>query len=447
MIPYGNNIVIIGGGFAGINVAQNLLNKQKDLHVTLVDRNNYNFFPPLLYQVATGFLDVSNISYPYRKLFRNHPNFNFRMGDLLEIKPEENLVVLSSGELRYSKLIVATGTESNFLGNENVRKYAVPMKTVADALLLKNTLLTRFEQATLSHDPVEQKKLTNIVIAGGGPTGVEIAGMLSELKQNVFKKDYPELAALPFDIYVLDGLPTLLAPMTKKSQGYALKSLNALGAIIRLNQLVKDYDGESVLLGDGTRIETNNLIWTAGVTGQVFNGLPAEFYGRGKRLMVDACNKIKGTENIYAIGDTCLQTLDKNFPGGHPQLAQVAIQQGQNLAHNILAELNGKPLKPFRYHDKGSMAIIGRNKAVTDLPKPNIHFQGFIAWLIWLFIHLLSLVNFRNKLKTITSWTAAYISKDQYLRMIVRPAIKESAGTGGGIGKAIAAAFAKEIQR
>jgi NADH dehydrogenase len=425
MIPYENNIVIIGGGFAGINVAQNLLNKQHDLHVTLVDRNNYNFFPPLLYQVATGFLDVSNISYPYRKLFRNHPNFSFRLGDLLEIKPEENLVVLSSGELRYSKLILATGTESNFFGNENVRKYALPMKTVSDALLLKNSLLTRFEQATLTQDPAEQKKLTTVVIAGGGPTGVEIAGMLSELKQNVFKKDYPELATLPFDIYVLDGLPTLLAPMSKKSQDYALKSLESMGAIISLNQLVKDYDGESVLLGDGSRIETKNLIWTAGVTGQVFAGLPADYYGRGKRLLVDACNKVKGTVNIYAIGDSCLQTLDKGFPNGHPQLAQVAIQQGRKLAQNILAELNGQHLKPFRYHDKGSMAIIGRNKAVTDLPSPAIHFQGFFAWLMWLFVHLLSLVNFRNKLKTLMSWSAAYISKDQYLRMIVRPAIKE----------------------
>jgi NADH dehydrogenase len=214
--------------------------------------------------------------------------------------------------------------------------------------------------------------------------------------------------------------------MTKKSQEYALKSLGSMGAIINLNQLVKDYDGESVLLGDGSRIETKNLIWTAGVTGQTFTGLPAEFYGRGKRLLVDACNKVKGTVNIYAIGDSCLQTLDKGFPNGHPQLAQVAIQQGKNLAHNIHAERTGHPLKPFRYHDKGSMAIIGRNKAVTDLPKPSLHFQGFFAWLMWLFVHLLSLVNFRNKLKTLTSWSAAYISKDQYLRMIVRPATRES---------------------
>ncbi|WP_431199164.1 NAD(P)/FAD-dependent oxidoreductase [Mucilaginibacter sp. P19] len=379
-----------------------------------------------MYQIATGFLDVSNISYPYRRLFRDHPNFTFRMGELLEIKPDENLVLLTSGALRYTKLVLATGTESNFFGNENVRKYALPMKTVADALLLKNTLLTRFEQAAYSNDPLEQKRLTSVVIAGGGPTGVEIAGMLSELKQNVFKKDYPELATLPFDIYVLDGLPTLLAPMTKKSQDYALKSLKSLGAIVSLNQLVKDYDGESVLLGDGSSIETKNLIWTAGVTGQIFAGLPTEFYGRGKRLLVDACNKVKGSANIFAIGDGCLQTLDKSFPNGHPQLAQVAIQQGVNLANNIHAEQKGRPLKPFRYHDKGSMAIIGRNKAVTDLPKPVLHFQGFFAWLMWLFVHLLSLVNFRNKLKTLTNWSAAYISKDQYLRMIIRPAKKDT---------------------
>lgn len=416
-----NNIVIIGGGFAGINVAQELLKLNKDHHVTLVDRNNYNFFPPLLYQVATGFLDVSGISYPYRKLFRNHPNFNFQMGELLEIKPDENAVVLSTGTLYYSKLILATGTESNFFGNENVKKHALPMKTVADALYLKNTILERFELASRTDDPIERQKLTTIVVAGGGPTGVEIAGMLSELRTNVLVKDYPELADLPFDIYLIDGLPTLLGPMSEKSQQYTYKSLSTLGVKIKLNQLVKDFDGDAVCLGDGTKILTKNLLWTAGVTAHVFEGLAKEQYGRGKRMIVDEVNRVIGTQNIYAIGDTCIQTTDLGFPNGHPQLAQVAIQQGKCLAKNISSLSIGEAVKPFQYNDKGSMAIIGRNKAVADLPKPLLHFNGFIAWMMWLFIHMLSLINVRNKIKTCMSWIVAYLTKDQYLRMIIRP--------------------------
>jgi NADH dehydrogenase len=417
-----NNIVIIGGGFAGINTAKALLKENKTLHITLVDRNNYNFFPPLLYQVATGFLDVSNISYPYRKYFRGYSNFTFHMGELLEIKTDINTVVLTTGELVYDKLIIATGTKSNFFGNENIMKNALPMKTIADALYLKNTLLERFELATRTEDSLERKKLTTVVIAGGGPTGVEIAGMLGGLRQNIFAKDYPELKELPFEIYILDGLPTLLAPMSKSSQQYTYKSLAKMGIQIKLNQLVKDFSDDTVFLADGSTIETKNLIWTAGVTANVFKGLTIEHYGRGQRLLVDSYNKVSGTVNIYAIGDTSYQTTDPAFPNGHPQLAQVAIQQGKLLARNIIAEFKREELKPFLYNDKGSMAIIGRNKAVADLPNPNLHFKGITAWLMWLFVHLLSLINFRNKTKTFFSWISAYISKDQYLRMIIRPA-------------------------
>jgi NADH dehydrogenase len=418
------HIVIIGGGFAGVNAAEKLLRINKNSTITLVDRNNYNFFPPLLYQVAIGFLDVSNISYPYRKYFRGYPNFTFFMGELLEIQREINTVVLSTGELHYDKLIIATGTTSNFFGNENIKNHALPMKTIADALLLKNTLLERFETASRSTDEKERRELTTIVIAGGGPTGVEIAGMLAGLRKNVIAKDYPSLKTQPFDIYVLDGLPTLLAPMSKSSQDYTYKSLQDMGVIIKLNQLVKDFDGSTVSLGDGSTIETRNLLWTAGVTAQVFNGLPESFYGRGKRLIVDGYNKLTGTTNIYAIGDTCIQVTDAAFPNGHPQLAQVAIQQGTLLAKNLHAEAVQKKRERFAYNDKGSMAIIGRNKAVADLSKPKLHFSGFIAWLMWLFVHLLSLINFRNKVKTCLSWIAAYISKDQYLRMIIKPAAR-----------------------
>jgi NADH dehydrogenase len=421
MKTYKENTIIIGGGFAGIEIAERLLKSGYQSNIILVDKNNYNFFPPLLYQVATGFLDVSNISYPFRKFFRNHPNFSFRMGELLEIKPEENKVILNNGELTYSKLIIATGTVSNYFGNENIRKNALPMKTIVDAISLKNTILNRLEKATQTTDLEERKKLSTFVVAGGGPTGVEIAGMLSELKQNILLKDYPELYNVPFDIHLIDGLPTVLAPMSKASQEYATKALQKMGVHIKLGQLVKDYIDDIVYIADGAQIETKNLLWTAGVTAIVFKGIPENSYGRGKRLIVDAYNKLEGTENIYALGDTSIMTADPAFPNGHPQLAQVAIQQAQKLSENLISQSKEKPLSPFKYNDKGSMAIISRNHAVADLTAgPFKHFNGFFAWLIWVFVHLFSLINLRNKVTTFFNWLNAYTTKDQPLRMIVK---------------------------
>lgn len=428
MKQYQMKTVIVGGGFAGVNLAQTLLKNSPNIQVTLVDRNNYNFFPPLLYQVATGFLDISNISYPYRRLFRNEPNFRFQVGELLSVHPEENKISLSTGELAYDNLVIATGTTSNYFGMENIQKYSLPMKTIDDAIALKNTLLQRLEDATLCTDPVMRKRMTTIVVAGGGPTGVELAGMLAELRQNIFKKDYPELADLPFDIFLVDGLPTLLAPMSQKSQSYTLNSLTKMGVNVKLNKRVVDFDQNKVSFADGEEIETQNLIWAAGVTSQRFEGMPDAAYTRGNRLIVDEFNKVKGQGNIYAIGDNCFQTSDAAFTNGHPQVAQVAIQQGANLAGNLVATLNGGKQTPFSYYDKGSMAIIGRNKAVADLPKPAIHFNGFLAWLMWLFVHLISLINFRNKLKTAYNWVAAYVTKDQHLRMIVRSKVKNEEG-------------------
>lgn len=420
-----NHIVIIGGGFAGINTALSLLNSGKNIQVTLVDRNNYNFFPPLLYQVATGFLDPSHISYPYRKLFRGYHNFTFYIGELEEINKSENRVILNTGILEYDHLILAYGTTSNFFGNENIKQKSLPMKTVADALLLKNSILERFEKATKSKDFSEIRRLTTIVIAGGGPTGVEIAGMLAELRKNVLGKDYPELQGFPFDIYIVDGLSTVLSPMSYKSQKYTLKALQSLGIKIELNEIVKDFTGETVILGSGRSIPTYNLIWTAGVTVLAIDGLEKELYGRGGRIGVGKFNQVLTTTNIYAIGDSSIQTTDPAFPNGHPQLAQVAIQQGKLLAKNIISLIDNKPLKPFRYDDKGSMAIIGRNKAVADLVTPKIHFKGFIAFTMWLFVHLFSLVHFRNKARIFGTWIMSYFSKDHYLRMIIRPERKQ----------------------
>lgn len=421
------DIVIIGGGFAGVNLALKLA-KKDGFHVTLVDRNNYNFFPPLLYQVATGFLEVSNISYPFRKLFQKIDNVNFRLGELQKIIPEENRVVLNTGELTYNYLVIATGTESNYFGIDNIKKNGIPMKTLNDATNMRNFLLLKMEEATIETDEIEKKKLTTIVIAGGGPTGVEIAGMLSEMRKNIFRKDYPELAGYKGAIYLVDGGEKVLAPMSPVAQKYTYDTLVKSGVNVALKKQVKDYANDTVSFADGEAIQTKILIWAAGVTGIVFEGIPATSYGRGKRLLVDELNKVAGMQNVYAIGDACFQTTDKPFPNGHPQLAQVAIQQGKNLAKNFLkAEKNEKPM-PFEYYDKGSLAIIGTTKAVADIPfgKRMLHFTGFIAWFMWLFVHLLFLINYRNQLRTFFNWIAAFISKDQSLRMIIRPASKQN---------------------
>jgi len=411
-------VVIVGGGFAGVNLAKELA-KHNSYVITLVDKNNYNFFPPLLYQVATGYLETSNISYPFRKLFRGSNNFTFRMGTVIKVVQPENKLVLDNGELHYDILVFATGTETNYFGMENVKKNSIPMKTVQDAIYMRNTLLERLERATREPDPAVRKKLTTI--AGGGPTGVEISGMFAEMKRVVIPKDYPELIGSNGEIYLVDGLKSVLAPMSEKSQKYTYDTLTEMGVNIKLDCMVKDFSDDVVQFSTGESIETTTLIWAAGVTASVFDGIERESYGRGRRMLVDAFNKVHGTQNIYALGDTCLQTTDLAFPDGHPQVAQVAIQQGVNLGKNLKNVVEGKSLKPFVYHDKGSMAIIGRFKAVADLPKPKMHFDGFIAWMAWLFVHLVSLINFRNKVKTFYNWFVSYTTKDQSLRVIVKP--------------------------
>ncbi|MEC4050196.1 NAD(P)/FAD-dependent oxidoreductase [Flavobacterium sp. SUN046] len=419
-------IVIIGGGFAGINLANSLANVN-DFEITLVDKNNYNFFPPLIYQVATGFLETSSIAYPFRKLFKGKKNIHFWLGEFVEVVPEEHKLILSNGTLLYDYLVFATGTETNYFGMENVKKHAIPMKTLDDALNMRNILLQRIEKATITTNKSEKKKLLTMVIAGGGPTGVEVSGMFAEMSKTIIQKEYPELANLGHtEIYLIDGGKSLLAPMSEKSQRYTYQSLEKMGVQIKLNTQVVDYDGEKVSFKDGTYIKTKNLIWAAGVSAMTFKGLPSESYGRAKRLLVDANNQVKGAPGIYAIGDTCLlEGVDEKFPLGHPQVAQVAIQQGKNLARNFKAMQANKPLQPFSYQDRGSMAIIGKAKAVADIPNQKLHFDGFLAWAMWLFIHIMSLINYRNRLKTLYNWSVAYFTNDQSLRMIVRPKEKE----------------------
>jgi len=420
-------IVIIGGGFAGINLAEELLNS-KSIEVILVDKNNYNFFSPLIYQVATAFLEPSSISYPFRKFFAGKKNLKFRLGELQKVIPHENKIILNNGELEYDYLVFANGAETSYFGMENVRKNAIPMKTLNDAIEMRNTLLKNLEKATICNDIRKRRSLLTIVVAGGGPTGVEVSGMLAEMRKNIILKEYPELATVASHIYLVDGGEALLAPMSKASQMDTLEAITKLGVEVKLNAQVVDYVDDIVYFANGEMIQTKNLIWAAGITAKIFEGIPEESYGRGKRMITDEFNKVKSAENIFAIGDTCIEMSDPAFPNGHPQVAQVAIQQGLNLANNFKLKLKNKPLKAFKYNDKGSMAIIGKMKAVVDLPNPKLHFKGAFAWLIWLFIHLISLITYRNRLQTLINWMVAYFSKDQALRMLIRPEKKIKGG-------------------
>jgi NADH dehydrogenase len=311
---------------------------------------------------------------------RGKKNIQFRMGEFKHLVPGKNKVILSTGELSYDYLVFAVGVETNFFGMENVKRNALPMKTVNDALELRNYFLQRMEQATRTSDDLERQKLLTIVVAGGGPTGVEVSGVLAEMKKKVIPKDYPELSGKGYEshIYLVDGGGQLLTPMTPKSQTDTLSALTKMGVEVKLNHQVKDYQDDIVTFANGESIATKTVVWAAGITGSVFEGIPAESYGRGRRLIVDESNKVMGLTNVYAIGDTCLQTTDKNFPNGHPQVAQVAIQQGKHLAKNFNALAKGQATKPFAYNDKGTMAIIGWNKAVADIPKPKLHFNGFL---------------------------------------------------------------------
>ncbi|MEO0058943.1 MAG: hypothetical protein RLZZ312_590 [Bacteroidota bacterium] len=413
-------IVIVGGGFAGINLAKSLLN-HKNITVTLVDKNNYNFFPPLIYQVATAFLEPTSISYPFRKFFAGKKNLKFRLGEVQKVVQSENKIILNNGELDYDQLVFATGAETSYFGMENVRQNAIPMKTLNDALEMRNTILKNLEKAAITKDIRERRKLLTIVVVGGGPTGVEVSGMFAEMRKSILRKEYPELDTAASNIYLIDGGTELLSPMSEDSQKDTLKALTDMGVVVKLQTRVIDYQNDTVYFKDGGTLQTKNLIWAAGVQAKTFEGIEKESLGRSKRMIVNDFGLINGTKNVYAIGDTSYTDSDVKFPEGHPQVAQVAIQQGLNLAHNFKNICSQKPLKSFVYNDKGSMAIIGRNKAVVDLPSPKWHFNGFIAWLMWLFIHLISLITYRNRLQTFYNWTVAYFSRDQSLRMIIRP--------------------------
>lgn len=414
-----NTIVIVGGGFAGLELI-NKLDKSNQYNLILVDTNNYNFFPPLIYQVSAGFMEPSAISYPFRKILRKSKNARFWLGTLVKVIPSENKIILSNGELKYDILVMATGVETNYFGNKNIEEKSLPMKTISDALSLRNVIFTRLDRATRLNTTEQRKKLLTFVIAGAGPTGVELSGIFAEMKLHVIRKDYPELGNEDLgEIYLIDGQDTVLAPMSKKSQKYTFDKLIELNVNIKLNTLVKDFNNDIVYLSDGSEIHTSNLIWAAGIIARTFEGFKEESLGTGKRLKTNSYNLVEGYTNIYALGDCALVLGDENYPKGHPQLAQAAIQQAKNLGDNLI--LKNKNWKTFRYKDKGTLAIIGRNKAVLDSPKQKYSLNGFLAWIIWIFVHIMSLVNFRNKLRAVYDWLGYYIYKDQSFRMIIKP--------------------------
>ncbi|ROI05850.1 NAD(P)/FAD-dependent oxidoreductase [Chryseobacterium sp. G0240] len=418
------HILVVGGGFAGINLIKSLKN-DKRFKITLVDQNNYHFFPPLIYQVATSFIEASNISYPFRKLFSDSRNVNFHMGRLIQVHPDKKFIETDTGTLSYDYLVLALGTESNFFGMENVQKYALPMKTIEEALYLRNHILLTFEEASRNKEIEKAERLQNIVIAGGGPTGVELAGMLAEMGKYIAQKEYPEIKLSLSHLYLIDALPSLLSPMSELAKKTACDTLEELGVKILLNVSVKDYVDSKVILSDGRTIETETLIWTSGVIGREIHGIPETSIGKGRRLLVDAYNKVEETTNIYALGDICLMLSEEKYPKGHPQLAQVAIQQGKNLAANFKRIEDGKVLEPFRYDDKGSMAIISKYNAVVDLPKHS--FKGFTAWLTWLFIHIIPLIGFGSKIRLALDWLRLFITNNPSIRLILFP--KRNTGT------------------
>lgn len=416
-------IVVVGGGFAGINFISGISNNE-NFEIILVDTNNYNHFSPLLYQVATAFIEASNICYPFRKLFQGKPRQRFHLGSLVKVNYNTNTIQTESETIDYDFLVLAVGTETNYFGNENIKLNSLSMKTVDDALNLRNHLLLSFEKAVQTKEVSEKIKYLNIVIAGGGPSGVEVAGMLAEMRHYLAKKDYPEFVKIKTKVFLVDMSPVLLSPMSKKSQKEALTILTKLGVDIKLNTAVQDYNNGEVVLSNGEKISTNTLIWTSGVIGREIIGLPENAVGRGRRVIVNQFNQVLGTENIFAIGDIALQTNDILYPNGHPQVAQVAIQQGDLLSKNIFKIIQNQELKAFSYTDRGSMAIISKYKAVADLPK--ISFKGFFAWLIWLFIHILPIAGFRNKLNLTFNWFWHFMTNNPSLRLIIRPSKTDS---------------------
>ncbi len=424
-------LIIIGGGFGGLRLARKLSNKP-GFDITLIDRFNYHQFQPLFYQVATAGLDASNISFPLRKVFQKSTNVHFRMAEVQQILTAEKKLVTDIGEFSFDVLVIATGADTNFFGNQQLMDNAFPMKSTVEALQLRHRLLHNFEDALSVKDAMQLQRLMNIVIVGGGPTGVELSGAIADMKRFVLPKDYPELDFSQMNIYLLEGTGKTLAAMSEKSSSRSLKYLQKLGVTVLTNNLLKDYDGKTAQLQNGDTIETAMVIWAAGIRGNVPAGISNDLIARGNRIKVNRHCQVNGFENIYAIGDVAYME-EPAWPNGHPQVAPVAMQQADMLVNNLrrLEMKSGtKQWEEFVYNDKGSMATVGRNLAVVDMPIPiaigtKLHFGGFLAWMIWMGLHLMLILGVKNRFFVFCNWLYNYFTYDQNLRLIFKEFYRE----------------------
>lgn len=415
-------VVIIGAGFGGLALAKKLRNK--NLQVVLLDKHNYHNFQPLLYQVATGGLEAGSIAYPIRKVIQEYKDFYFRLTSVKEIDTVNQKVIAEIGDLHYDYLVIATGSKTNFFGNKEIERNVMSMKTIPQSLNIRSLILENFEQAVLTKDEADRNSLINFVLVGAGPTGVELAGALAEMKKAILQKDYPDLDISKMEINLVQSGDRVLNTMSEKSSLAAEKFLNNLGVTIWKNVRVTNYDGRTITTNSDLTFETATVIWTAGVQGAIVHGLDAKsLVERAERIRVNPFNQVVGYKNIFALGDIAYMESEK-YPQGHPMMAQPAMQQGDLLAENLVKCINNKPMKPFEYNDKGSMATIGRNLAVVDLP--HYHFSGVFAWFVWMFVHLFSLIGFKNRAVVFLNWVYNYIRFDREGRLIVRPFKKKS---------------------
>lgn len=409
-------VVIVGGGFAGINLAKSL--RKAPVQVVLLDRNNYHLFQPLLYQVATAGLEPDSIAFPLRGIFKNQKNFHFRMAEVKSVDAKNNVLETNIGDISYSYLVLATGSNTNFFGNKMIEEHAIGMKSLIEAVQIRNYVLKQFEESLLISDEASIRPKLNFVMVGAGPTGVELAGAFAELRKYILPKDYPELPIHLMDVYLIEAGPRVLAGMSEVTSKKTKASLEHIGVKVLTNVAVKDYDGLTLTLGNGETLQTQSLIWAAGVKGMSIPGLPEEAMLPNGRVHVNDLNLVKGTQNIYAVGDIAMMVNDERFSKGYPMVAQVAMQQGKQLGKNIAHQLKGQAQKPFRYKDLGSMATIGRNRAVTEFA--GIRLSGYIAWIAWMVVHLLNLLGFRNKLVVMINWIYRYFTYDRGTRIIIK---------------------------
>lgn len=408
-------VVVVGGGFGGLQVAKHL--KDKPVEVLMLDKHNYHTFQPLLYQVAMGSLESESIAFSLRKNFASQKNFRFRIAEVTKINAAKNTIDTTIGEIAYDYLVIATGSTTNFFGNKDIEHFSMPMKSIPEALNLRYNILQNIEEALLKPTKEERDPYLTFVLVGAGPTGVELSGSLAELRNHILTKDYPELKKEDMKVYLVDFLPKVLGPFSDEASHAAKEFLTGMGVEVLLGMKVESYDGEEIKFEGGKTIRTKNVIWSAGVMGVIPEGIAKDIIERGNRIRTDSICRVVGTNNIFAIGDVAAM-ITHETPKGHPGVAQVAIQMGQHVAKSITALINHEPTVPFKYFDKGSLATIGRNKAVADLGK--IKFQGFFAWLVWMFVHLISLLGGRNKVIVFINWVSSYVTYNGGTRLIIR---------------------------